>query len=412
MDGLDPSFATVPLAGAASEESAEARIAPPSLREAPGPVNEVNASIARALQDRTELLRSVDPEPPDVTAELCEAALNEASGQVQDAQQVLRTAQGRLERETEELLARRLSGLEVRAKTLEGSGLRLALDDALAAVAESLVAGEPTRSVALLLETERHLDRLEAHWRDLQALFSQIATLRADAGDLGVDLSAVPDRVGPLRAALGGGPVSDPDLDAAAQAASQALLELHQAIPAALEPELDRHAVALGTHPPRHPRAEPARRLHAQAVRHLKEGRLSEAVRSVRELRAALEELARAPPPAPPAAAPTVPAASDGPAPAPPSAAAGPPSRARAPSAPEASGTPASPDAETIAALMKKARSLAGRVRTLPPDSEDAATAARQIHEATELLRARRYEEADEALTRLMRTLALYGPRS
>jgi hypothetical protein len=61
--------------------------------------------------------------------------------------------------------------------------------------------------------------------------------------------------------------------------------------------------------------------------------------------------------------------------------------------------------------LLKKARELAGRVRTLPAESEISYEAAAEIRRATELLRAKRLEEAELTLSRLMQTLDAEHPR-
>ncbi len=430
----------------AEPDGAEAPSALPELpvrRRDPRPDADVTGALARALEQRTELLATLDPEAPDVTAELCEAALNEASGRVADAQQVLRSAEGRLDRETEELLGRHLADLESRGKALEATGLRLALEEELGRLAETLVADAPATSIAGLLAAERRVARIEAHWRGLQALLAQVTTLREEAADLGVTVDARADRLQALRANLGSIASGERELDAVAQAAAEALMALHEAIPPALEQELARHRATLDAHPSHLPRSRSARRLHAEAKEHLAEGRLEGAVQSVHELRKELVELAREakeaaeaeaarPPPvpaAPPSAAPSRPRPVEAPTriprpapapaplpevappePAPPEvvAAAAEAPVAPAPPAPE----PAVPDAEAVAMLLKKARGLAARVRALPAESEEALSAARQIHEATELLRARRFAEADAALTRLMRALAVPTSRS
>ncbi len=401
--------------------------------ESLGPDSEVNASLARGLEDRSELLRSIDRDAPDMTAELCEAALTEASGRASDAQQILRSAQARMDRETEELLGRHLENLESRGRALQSTGLRLALESELGSLAEGFVGGEAAASVAALAAAERRLDAIEAHWRGLQALLAQVTTLREQAAALGISLDGLPDRVATIRADLAAAAVTERELDLAAQTAAEALMRLHEAIPPALERELARHDVALREHPARSARAQPARRRHAEAVDHLKSGRLEDAVRSVRELREALNELARESEAAPPPVAPTpAPVASPPSRPVP--ARRAEPATIPTPSAPSSSTVPASqveaaapamapptpsaregagpPDAATITALMQKVRSLAARVRSLPPESPQAASAATQIHEATELLRAHRYAEADAALSRLMRALVQTGDRS
>jgi len=387
------------------EESNEAPMGPEAPDGAGGAEGEVNTAIARALQERMELLWTFDRDAPDATGALCEAALNEASGRVTDAQQILRSAQSHLDRETEELLARHLSSLEARGKALEATGLRLAMEDELGGLAESIVAGDPASSIAAFLAAERRMDGVEAHWRGLQALLAQAATLTSEATDLGIDVGDNGRRLEEIRRKLSAVAANDHDLDVAAQAAAEALMQLHEAIPPALEAELQRHAGALEEPASTGGRAQSARRLHSQAVGHLKSGRLQDAVQSVRELREELKELAaevaaRPPPepPAPPAPATPVAGTSEGA----PAAAAPPPAAAASAGV---SSLPAD-DAAMLAALTKKARTLAVRIRGLPSDSAEAQTAARAIHEATDLLRGRRYGEADAALTRLMRLLA------
>ncbi len=423
--------------------------APPPPRPEPSPEAEVNASLARALLERTELLRTVDQDAPDVTGELCEAALNEAAGRFADAQQILRSAQGRLEREAEELLSRHLSDLQERYRALESTGLHVAVEDELTGVAESLRSGDPASAIARLTSAERRLGRLEADWRGLQALIAQVVTLRAEAEQLGIRLDVGAERLESARANLVAGPATEREIDLVAQAAAATLMKLHEAIPSALEAELDGHRKALEAHPARHRKAQVARRLHAEASQHLSEGRLDSAVGSVRELRTVLadlareakeaeEEAARAPPArvpaarAPPAPAAPPPASVEVPGPAgeePPAEIAPDAAASRLPrpslpvEIPEPPSTPVQPPVappagppamtpEGIASLMTKARSLASRIRNLPADSPEATEAARQIHDVTELLRSRRFAEADAALTRLMRALAFPPSRS
>jgi hypothetical protein len=362
----------------------------------------VNAAIARSLQERTEILWTLDRNAPDATSALCEAAINEASGRASDAQQVLRSAQGRVERETEELLSRHLAALESRGQALQATGLRLAMEEEIGHLAETITGSDLAASVASLVSSERRLDAIEGHWRGLQGLVAQVTTLSDEAADLGIGLDGVLSRLDSARSRLATLPATDQDLDAAAQIAAQTLMRLHEAIPPALEQELAQHgdrleAAASGTGSPR-----AARRLHSEAVQHLKDGRLLDAVQSVRQLRAELERLAAETPP--PAAEPASPGA----------VADGPPGASPAPAA-IADNEPEAPpsddgqrlvEAAMISQLTKKARGLAVRVRSLPANSETARAAAQQIQEATELLRGRRYAEADAALTRIMRLLA------
>lgn len=394
-----------------------------------GPEAEMNASLARALQERMELLRTIDRDAPDVTAEMCEAALNEASGRLADAQQVLRSAQGRLDSETEDLLTRHLENLEARGRALEAGGLRLALDDELGHLAETMVGSPAEASVGALATAERRMDRVESHWRGLQGLIAQVAVLRQQATELGISLEHIPDRLGSVRANLASMPVTEHELDIAAQVASETLMQLHEAIPPALEAELARHAEALDRHAGRRSKARAARLRHAEAIQHLRSGRLELAARSVRELRRELDELAREAEAAAearllvPAAPSEVAATARRPLPAsellrPEAAPVSPEGGSAPPSEPPAAVTSAPPDERpavdpaTVATLMRKARSLAVRIRSLPADSEQATAAAREIHEATDLLRAGKYAEADAALSRIMRSLVAAGPGS
>ena len=414
---------------------------PGAAKPAPSAEAAVNATIVRGLEERVALLSTIDRDAPDVTGELCEAALNEASGRVADAQQVLRSAQGRLDREAEELLARHVTDLEARGRTLQETGLHLALEDPIARIAESAAAGDVESAVPALAAAERRVGLIEAHWRGLQALVAQVMTLRAEAEALGIAVSDSVQTLEAARASLATMPATEHDLDVTAQAAASALMALHEAVPPALEAELARHREALDAHPKGSRAGTPARKLHAEASQHLKEGRLDSAILSLRALREELARLEREPPPPPPAperAPPPTVETAPAPVPppvvvappesaAPPPAAVGPPTVVAAPSVPAAppggarspaeSPAPASPPparigAEAIGELLRKARSLAARVRSLPPDSAQAASAARAIQEATDLLKARRFEEADAALTRLMRTLAATPARS
>ncbi|MFZ1024571.1 MAG: hypothetical protein WAN87_10620, partial [Thermoplasmata archaeon] len=143
-----------------------------------------------------------------------------------------------------------------------------------------------------------------------------------------------------------------------------------------------------------HPQSVPARRLHLEATRHLKKGRLTEAAKSVRELRAQIELLERTAPPEPTRRG----------------AAATPAGPSRGGEITE--GAAAETDGEALDRLLTKARMLAARVRTLPADTDASFDAAAEIRRATDLLREHRLEEAELTLTRLMRTLSAQPTRS
>ncbi len=347
-----------------------ARIRPP-----PSPESELNGTISRDLRARMDLSHELG-RGPDVTSELCQAALMEADGQVGEALTVLRSAQSRIEAETDQVVRQRLASLGARRDALRGADVRFAFGDELERIADALEGGRRPEAVGLLVEAERRLSQLESDWKGLQGLLGRIESLRNDAAELGLPLGEISGELEALRDRIRDAEITEEALDTFAQEAAQTLMLLHEAIPGSLEAELQRSGSVLDVLPEEHAVGASARRLHAEASRHLKKGRLSEAIQSVRELRRELEKLERLPPP---------------------------PSSAPAP------GSPTESDDAMLDRLLRKARSLAGRVRTLPPESETAHDAAVQIRQATDLLRARRLREADATLTQLMRVLAASG---
>ncbi len=347
---------------------------PAPARPPPPPESPLNGALGRALAVRMELLQPVARDPPDITSELCQAALSEASGRDTEALAILRSAQSRLEQESDRTIGRLLARLEERRATLERSGLRVDLVGVPRAAD-----GVDLRAVEELLpsihEADERLGRLESDWKGIRGLLEQIDTLRTEAETIGVPLGDVPDRVQAVRAALGSTGVSEEELDSVVLEASRILMELHEAVPAALGEELARHAETLGRLPADHPGADTVRRAHSRAAQQLQEGRFTESIGGIRELRHMIESLQ------------PIPGGTGG--------------------APRPTGAHLTPDEEALlVTLLSKSRSLAARVRKLPAESREATEAAAQIREATALLRARRLTEADLALTRLMRSLA------
>ena len=320
-----------------------------------------------------ELVRELGRSLPDATAELCQAALGEAEGREGEALETLRGAQQRMERELDELLEQRTRSVAERRDSLVQSGLHFSLGSTLDRVHEELSLGRRDEAAAHLLNAERRVAQFESDWKGLQGLLGQIEGLRNDANDLGLPLGEISGEIEAIRDRMSNSNLTEETLDELAQSAAQALMLLHEAIPTSLEEELARHAAKLDQFPEEHVPSAVARRLHVEATRHLRKGRLPEAVQSVRDLRGQIdaiekEEGAKA-------------------------------ERAQAASARET-------DSEMLDRLLKKARSLAARVRTLPPDSDTAREAAVEIRSATELLKARELVEADQTLARLMRMLS------
>jgi len=341
---------------------------------APSPQAELSSRISRDLREKMDLVRELGRSLPDATSEMCQAALSEAEGREGEALETLRGAQTRLERELDELLEQRLRSLTERKEALQKNGVRLAIGSDLEQIADELATSHRDEATAHLLDAERRIGAFEADLKGLQGLLSQIESLRNEAADLGLPLGEISGEIEQIRDRLAEPRLTEETLDELAQAAAQALMLLHEAIPSTLEEELGRHGVTLDAYPEEHVPSAVARRLHLEASRHLKKGRLPEAIQSVRELRQQLDAIRE--------------------------------EDAVPPATPEAVGGLPETESETLDRLLKKARSLAARVRTLPPDSETAREAAIEIRSATELLKGRELAEADRTLARLMRMLS------
>ncbi len=350
----------------------------------PSPEAELCAAISRDLRTKLDLVRQLGRGVPDVTSEMCQAALVEAEGRVSEALEILRGAQSRLEDQTVDLLKRRLDAVATRLEVLQKTGVQFALRDDLARLTDLVESGEREEAAARIVDTERRVSQFESDWKGLQGLLAQIESLRGEANELKIPLGEISSELETIKDRLGEPGLTEEALDEVAQQAAQTLMLLHEAIPTSLEEELGRHETALNRFPDDHEPSAVARRLHVEATRHLKKGRLSEAIASVRDLRRQIEilqnEVERAPEPVAPRAVATT--------------------------------GQTETEAETLDRLLKKARSLAARVRTLPSDTDTARDAAIQIREATDLLRSRQLKEADVVLTRLMRMLAYETPRS
>jgi len=367
-------------APAASADNAPAVAPSPTpVRKELTPEEDLNAAISRDLRSKMESVADLGRGAPDLTNDLCQAALSEADGRAAEALGILRSAQGRLETETDELLRRRLAELGERREALERTGARIAIGEDLRAAQESTETGEREDAVRRVIAAERRLAQFESDWRGLQGLLAEVEGLRSEAAELGIPLGEISSEVEEIREKLRAPNLTEQLLDTLGQDAAQTLMLLHEAVPSALHEELERAEKAIDRYPEDHVPSAVAKRLHLEATRHLKKGRLTEAVRSVQELRKELADLevaaaasvaARAPPPR------VVPETED----------------------------------EMLDRLLKKAWSLAARVRTLPADSEVAHDAAVQIREATEFLRSRMLKEADLTLTRLMRMLSAESP--
>ena len=368
--------AAVPIPTPGSENSSAGERAP----LLPAPEAELTEAISHDLRTKVDLVRELG-RGPDVTSDLCQAALSEAEGRVAEALDILRSAQSRFDVEIDQLFRQRLGQLSRRRVELQSTGVRFAVQADLRKLSETVESGNREEGVAQLIEIERRFAQFETDWKAHEGLLHQIEGLHREASELDYPLGEISGEITAIRDRLRDAELTEESLDAVAQEGAQTLVLLHEAIPASLEGELKRVAETLDELPEEYAPAAAARRLHLEAGRYLHKGRLTEAIRGVHELRRELETLVR-PPAVPP-----------------------PPATVEAVAVP----APTESENEMLGRLLKKARSLAGRVRTHPPESETSREAAVQIREATDLLRSRKLKEADETLSRLMRMLSAEG---
>ncbi|MCI4331726.1 MAG: hypothetical protein L3K19_07785 [Thermoplasmata archaeon] len=368
---------------------------PSSARDAQA---ELSHRVAMELKENLALLRQLGGDQRDITSEMSQAALIQADGRVGEALGLLRDAQSRVVLRTAELFERRLKELGARQQTLTKEGVGADFSAETKTIHEEFDAGKRRESLERMIQIDQQLSRVEADWRGLRSLLQQIEALREASESAGSPNSEVESDLAEVRRLLQQPNVSPESLDTAAQVAARALMLLHEALPVTLEEELERHRATLANFPQETEASRQGRALHAEASRHLRRGRLADASQRLRELRRVIRSLG------------PVPLASPHPADEAPS---GPESEAtsprNAPSRPGGTDVPVAAE-DPLGRLLQKARGLAARVRTLPPDSEVAFEAASEIRRATELLRARKLEEADLTLTRLMHTLDTEHP--
>lgn len=366
------------------------------VRPPPDPQADLCQKLAVQIETEVQSVQWLGGDAQEPLSDLRQAALAEADGRTREATEVLRRSLETVGDRAGRLFDRRVKDLEDRDAQLTKSGVRTGVTEQLAEVRRSFRAGQRDDSIQHLRSAGVTLSRIEGDWKGLQGLLKQVEQLREAAQTIGREIPGVEEGVALVRELLSGPSLSVEALDRATQAATRTMAQLHEQLPSALEEELARHETALREYPADHEPSRPVRELHSEAVRHLRRGRIPEATASLRQLRAAIQALAALPPkpaPPPPAARRSAP-----PAPEPPPAA-----------GPEAPAAP--PPAELLQRLLGRARTLAARVRSLPADSEVAFEAAAEIRRATEQLRAGKLDEADQTLSRLMRTLDAERPR-
>ena len=345
---------------------------------------EACARSARELRGHVLLLQQLGGNAQPFLGEMRQAALLQAEGKSAESLDLLRAPGGGAGRETHELFARRAKELEARAAALSNEGIRPEVQDPLDRLQDALAHDRREEAAHLVIEADRELGTLEQDWRGLRTLLDQINQLQTAAREAGKPIPMVDDDLAQVKVMLARPEIDRELLDTAAQVAARSLMLLHESLPAILEEDLDRHGSALSVYPRDHEPSRRAKVMHSEASRHLRRGRLSEASVRLADLRAAIRELGRG------TRTPTPPVMDLS-------------------ETPPADDTPAEaaavPTGDPLPRLLIKARTLAARVRALSPDSDLAFEAAGEIRRATELLRARKLDDAETALTRLMRTL-------
>ena len=363
---------------------ARRRVARPTI---PSPEEQLVQRLAQDVDANMGILQELGGETLDVATDERQAAIAEADGRVVEALDIMRRALGRVQEQSESLFARRIAEVEQRDAALRASGVGSSVAAQATQMRELFRDGRRLDAIVVLRSADQYLGRIEGDWKGLQGLLKQIEGLRQSVQETGGPIPEVEADVQEVRSLLAAPNVTIERLDSASQTASRAIMLLHEALPKALDGELSRHDTTLAALHQDHDTVRRARAIHQEAVRYLRRGRLNEATASVRDLRATLLLLEKEP-------------------------------RVvvqepeEAPTATEpASAAPSINSGEFLQRLLSKARDLAARVRTLPSESEIAYEAAGEIRIATELLRARKLEEADSTLSRLMRTLDSELPR-
>lgn len=363
---------------------------PGDTREAPArpvqvdPQGELCDRLARQVDSDLGTLVDLGGDPLSVASDLRQAALSQVDGRAVEALGILRQASTRVIDQTDRLFESRLLEVGGRMSRLHGAGVHPAFEGTVDAIREAVASGDRREALRQLVQLDERLTRLEGDFSGLQGLLKEIDLLKSTLSRFGTPPPEIDEQVGRVRTLLGSPELTPPILEEAAVVAAKVVQSLHEQIPPHLESELARHGKTLETFPEDHAGARTARTIHADAVRHLRRGRITEAGERMAELRRVLDGLAReaaeaapvapSPPPTPPAVEPERPAS-------------------------------APPSDTALQSLLSKARGLAARVRRLPPESEIAYEAAAVIRQATELLRSHKLEEADLALSQLMRTL-------
>jgi hypothetical protein len=291
-------LATPLLKRASSEGSAEelsmgapspdaAALVPPARP----PQEEGIDRLAHEIRRELKLLALLGADAPDVTSQLAQAALTQASGQPAAALELMRDADHRLGSLVVDAGERRVAELESRDLHMVSLGVGTDLAAETVRIRSDFNEGRVEEAIRRLEQADQRIARIEGDWRGLLGLLRQIDTLVEGSHQLGIDLLDVERLMAEVRAAIGAAPVSVEGVDRAAQTAARALMMVNEMLPPRLREELDRHQAHLSVYPADHHQSRQARVLHAEVSRHLRAGRIPEATMRLRELRSAIREL-------------------------------------------------------------------------------------------------------------------------
>lgn len=330
----------------------------------PPPERKALDEFGSSLSGWLDLLRELGMDGRELTGDIRQAALLDAEGRSGEALQLLRAAATSAAEHASGGFQRRAQELEERIQALAGEGLQAQTPESVVGIRAEFADGRPRQAVDRLRQEGRRLEQLESSWHELKSRLRQLDELRGGAKSIGQQYARVEQEMGRVQELLARPRLGPEDIQEALATTAKLVQFFGEALPRQLQQELDQHADRLARYAPDHPPSQKARRLHAEAARHLRHGRIAESALRLSELNIAIAELGEL-------------------------------------AAAEARHVPG-PDEEQLAKLLLQARQLASRVRLLPPGSSAAEEAAGEIREATESLRERRLDDAERALARLL----------
>jgi hypothetical protein len=352
--------------------AASTRKATPS-RHAPRPAATPLDPIADDIDRSRALLQRLGTPSEELVGEVRRAALLDAEGRSEEAAGTLGAAQTHGVEALRTELERRTRELDVRQTAFSKEGFGSASAPSITEIQRLLAQKRYHDVVPRLLETESRIRRLSEELEAVRAPLGNVAELLEVAHRAGLEFPEEAQRSGALRKALAEPGALPSDFARIAEQAEELRAALLERVPASIRQELEQHETTLRNYPDDHAPALAARDHHARSVEHLESGRLADAAAALAALRESIEAL--------------------GPAPLP---------RVEVESA---RSEPPAGSSVSVPELVQTARQLATRVRALDPGSELAFEAATQIRQATELLRARRLDEAAHTLHQLMAAL-------